>query len=69
MRRMLALAILGATLSLSASAALAGGNFDYNDRHPDQFQQAQVTTQPYPMDPAGPVPAPHVWLQDYGFNK
>jgi hypothetical protein len=76
MRHILAVLTLGASLALSVPAAFAyGDNVDYagpglrqNVTATDtQGQQDQVTSQPYPMAPAGPAPVTHYWLQD--FNK
>lgn len=59
MRHVLAVAVLGASLALGASAALAADGFDYTDRHPAPAQPAQVQTpdQPQQMAPADPSPS------------
>jgi hypothetical protein len=67
MRHILAVAVLGASLALSASAALAGG-FDYSDRQPVQYPVTQVD-QPQQGAPNGST-APTVIGPDLGgWNK
>ncbi len=60
MRHIMAVAVLGASLALSASAALAADTFDFGDRHPAQNGtiQAQSPDQLTPVAPVDPTTPP-----------
>ncbi len=59
MRHILAVAVLGVSLALGASAAVAGvDNHEGGDRHVPQGPQMQVPDQPQQTAPADPNTSP-----------